>query len=333
MIKKEKHLYQGEKSNFEFYSCYLRDFYFSLFKRRIFGKIILLLIAFSLVFSLLDLIGIVTWNQLFTFSHFVDGVKPGESSFSVYFLDVGQSDCTIIECENEVLLIDTGTKNQVYTIRKSLYTLEIDTIDYMVVTHQHDDHMSGASELIEHYNVSNIMMPKLSDVNLVDSLTYKNLIKTMSEYNVNPIAIESGYSFNVGSALVEVLAPIKQDKELNNMSVVLKVTYGDTSFLFQGDSEQKIENQLLNLEYDISADVIKVGHHGSNTSSSEKYLNAVNPDYAIVSCGPDNNYGHPSYPIIDRLEEKGITTYVTSVHGNVTVISDGKKISFTTEKQ
>ena len=331
MRKAEKELYTAEKSEFKIILHYASDFYYNLFKNKITANCILVFIVFSLILSIFDITGIFTWRRLFTVTNLVDGVKPVNSNFAVYFLDVGQSDCTIVQCDNEILMIDVGTKNQVYNIRKSLYTLDINSIDYMVVTHQHDDHMSGAAEIIEHYDVANIMMPKLSSMNAVNSLTYKDLINKIGEYDVNPIAIEAGYTFKVGSALVEVLSPIKQDKELNNMSTVLKITYGDTSFLFQGDSEQKVENQLINLEYDVSADVLKVGHHGSNTSTSEMYLNEVNPDFAIISCGPDNNYGHPTHGIIDKLENREVETYITSLQGNITAISDGKTVSIITE--
>ncbi len=331
MRRTEIKLYIGEKSKFKLIVQGILDFYFSLLKNKLLANLILIFTVFSLVFSILDIIGIFSWRQLFTVTNLVDGAKPCNSDFAVYFLDVGQSDCTIIQCDGEVLMIDTGTKNQVYTIRKSLYTLDIDSIDYMVVTHQHDDHMSGAAKIIEHYDVNNIMMPKLSSVNSVDSLTYNNLLNKIGEYNVNPIAIKAGYTFEVGSAYVEVLAPLEQDKELNNMSTILKITYGETSFLFQGDSEQKVENQLLNLECDVSADVLKVGHHGSNTSTSDKYLIEVNPDFAVISCGPDNNYGHPTYGVIDKLESQGVKTYITSLQGNIIAISDGEKVSFITE--
>lgn len=331
MRKKEKLLYQGEKSKLELFVNDVVLFIYSLFKSRIIPILLAVMIFISCVISLLDVFGIVTWNQIFLLTGVVNGVTPSKSAFAVYYLDVGQSDCTIIKCDDEVLLIDTGTTNQVYSIRESLYTLEIKDIDYMIVTHQHDDHMSGASELIKYYNVSNIMMPKLTDVNLVDSLTYKNLIKTISEYDVNPIAIESGYTFKLGSSFVEVLTPIKQDKDLNNMSAIIKITYGDTSFIFQGDSDQKIEKQLINLGFDLSADVIKIGHHGSKTSSDDVYLNEVNPDYAVISCGPDNNFGHPSYSVINKLEDKGIATYVTSLHGNIIATSDGNNVTLVTD--
>lgn len=322
MTKKEKTLYKSGRKNpdgYRFNPLYL-------FNNKWIPIVISVLIPFSIIFSLFDLFNITSWNRLFSTIDIVDGISPQDSNFAVYYLDVGQSDCTIIVCDDEVMMIDTGTVNQVYNIRTSLYSLEIDKIDYMVITHQHDDHMSGAAEIIEHYKVSNILMPQLSDTEVVNSQTYFNLLKKISDYSVNPVPISAGYSFNLGSSIIEVLSPSIIDDNLNNMSAVLKITYGETKFLFQGDSDSKIEKQLLKSDFDLSANVIKIGHHGSNTSSYGAFLDAVNPECAIVSCNSDNNYGHPNTYVIERLEERNIKPYITSLNGDITVVSDGKNV-------
>lgn len=328
MTKREKQIYKSGRKNPNGYSFSPLN----IFNNKLIPLLIIFLILFSVIFEILDKTGVVSWNRLLSVIGIVDGVERQDSDFAVYYLDVGQSDCTVIICDDEVLLIDLGTVNQIHNIRESLFSLEISEIDYMIVTHQHDDHMAGASEIMKHYTVSNIMMPKLSKINSVDSLTYQDLINNIAENNVNPVAVSSGYSFMLGSALVEVLSPLQQDENLNNMSVVLKITYGDTSFLFQGDSEKEIEKQLLNSGMNLKANVLKIGHHGSDTSSQSNYLKAVNPDYAVVSCGTDNTYGHPNSNVIDRLEDNGIKPYITSLDGNITAISDGKSITIITEK-
>ena len=280
MNRKERKLYKSGKRNPDGYQ--FKPIRFIKNKR---VKVILcVLIIFSFSFSFLELFGITNWNKLFASFNVIHTIQEQDSNFAIYYLDVGQSDCTIIKCDEKVMMIDTGTSNQLFHIRTALYALDIDKIDYMVITHQHDDHMSGAIELIEHYNVTNILMPKLSDINAVDSLMYSNLIKSIADNNINPIAVSSGDSFDFGSSFFEILSPMIQDKELNNMSIVFKLSYYDTKFLFQGDAEQSIEKQILNWDYDISADVIKLGHHGSKTSSFGPYLDAVSPEYAIISC-------------------------------------------------
>ncbi len=328
MIKKEKQIYKSGRKNPDGYSLIS----FMSFKKKIIFIIFVFSVIFSLIISFLHITDIFSWNKLLSTTGFIEGVKRQDSNFVIYYLDVGQSDCTIIVCDDEVLVIDAGTVNQVHNIKESLFSLEIEEIDYLLVTHQHDDHMAGASKLIEKYDVNNIIMPRLSKINSVDTLTYQDLINNISNRCVNPIEVSAGDSFMLGSATVQILSPQKQDDNLNNMSIVLKVTYGETSFLFQGDSEDDVEKQLLRSGYDLSANILKVGHHGSNTSSTNSFLETVNPDYAIISCGYDNNYGHPNSFVIERLEGNNITPYITSINGNITAISNGKSITIITEK-
>ena len=328
MTKKEKILYKDGRKNpngFKYNP-------FNFFEKKWIPIVLSILIPIALVISLLELLNVTNWNKIFSSVGIINGTQVVDDDFVVYCLDVGQSDCTIIVCDNVVMMIDTGTLNQVYNIRTSLYTLGIDKIDYMVITHPHDDHMSGASDIIEYYDVSNFLMPSLGQENTVLTPTYLNLLDTIAEHNVNPIPISAGYSFDLGSSYVEILSPMKQDNELNNMSAVIKITYGDTKMLFQGDSDDSIEKQLLMSDYDITADLLKVGHHGSNTSSSGAFLDVVNPEFAIISSGPDNNYGHPNTYVIERLEERNIKPYITSLNGDITIVSDGNDLLITTEK-
>lgn len=328
MTKKEKQIYKSGKENPNGYKFSIFDY----FKKRRTPIIIIILIILTLFLEFLNVFRIADWNEVTYLTGIIDGVKPKDSDFVIYYLDVGQSDCTIIVCDDEVMMIDTGTRYQVFNIRKSLFTLGIDSIDYMIVTHPHYDHVAGAYDLVNHYTVHNIMMPAISDNSLVETEGYPNLINAIADKEVNPIAISSGYSFKLGSASVEVLSPFVQDENLNNMSTVIKITYGETSFLFQGDAESEIEKQLINSDYDISSDVLKVGHHGSDTSSHNSFLEAVNPDYAVISSGIANTYGHPNYNVIERLLNHDIELLVTSLDGHIIITSNGKEISITKQQ-
>lgn len=328
MTKKEKILYKDGRKNSNGYKYNPFDF----FEKKWIPIVLSILIPIALVISLLELLNVTSWNKIFSSVGIINGTQVVEEDFVVYCLDVGQSDCTIIVCDNVVMMIDTGTLNQVYNIRTSLYTLGIDKVDYMVITHPHDDHISGASDIIENYDVSNILMPSLNRKNTILTPTYLNLLDSIEKHNVNPISISAGYSFNLGSSYVEILSPMKQDEELNNMSAVIKITYGNTKMLFQGDTDDSVEKQLLMSDYDITADILKVGHHGSNTSSSGAFLDVVNPEFAIISSGPDNNYGHPNTYVIERLEERNIKPYITSLNGDITIVSDGNDLLITTKK-
>lgn len=326
MTKNEKTIYKSGRKNENAY-------HFSKFtkkQKKLFIYVIFFL-SFSIFVFILDSTNIVSISEIKNSFGAIEGVKPIESEFAVYFLDVGQSDCTIVICDDEVLMIDCGTYNQLNTIRQSMHTLKIDKIDYMLITHQHDDHMGSASEIIDDFTVKNFIMPKLTQSNNVDSKSYKNLINTVNDNNINKIPAQDCKSFMLGDALVEILSPSVQSNNLNNMSVVLKITYGDTEFLFQGDAESKVENDLIYSDYDIDVDVLKIGHHGSNTSSSEKYIDKSSPEIAIVSSGYGNNYGHPNGAVLNRLEKENVSIFITSLDGDIVVASDGESITVFTQ--
>ena len=331
MTKREKQIYKSGRKNPDGYHKTPIIFRFKYNKKILAISIIILVLC--LIFNCLIYFNIFSIEDTYTKFGIVKGIERQESDFAVYYLDVGQSDCTVIICDEDVMMIDTGTKSQDLKIKSALAALKIKEIDYLVVTHPHDDHMSNAAEIMEKYNVKNIIMPTISKENQVNSLTYANLINSIAKYKVNPMTAKAGDELIFGSSIVEIISPFEQDKNLNNMSVVLKINYGETSFLFQGDAESTVENEILYNGIDISSDVIKIGHHGSNTSTGERYLNKVNPSVAVVSCGPDNSFKHPNKQIIDILEKKNITTYITAYYGNITVTSDGEKISVICENK
>lgn len=326
MDRNERNLYKSGKSNPNRYHMKIRN-------RKAFFAICLavFILLISCVMFVLEKTNVYSWNQLKALLGIVEGTVSTDADFSVYYLDVGQSDCSIIVCDDKVMMIDTGTVNRLTDIKSSLLTLNIDTIDYMIITHPHDDHMGCAASIINDYNVLNIIMPKLDESNMVTTDAYEEFLNAVINKKVTAIAAEPGYSFSLGSAKVGIFSPMQQDDNLNNMSVVTKIIYGETSFLFQGDAEKKVENALIKSNYDLSADVIKLGHHGSNTSSTSKYLNAVNPKAAIISCGADNSYGHPHGEVLKRLEDANIDAYITALSGSITVTSDGSKITVKSE--
>ena len=326
MTKNEKAIYKSGRKNENGYP----RFQFTK-KQKKFVVYTIFIVIFGIIVYTLDFSGVTSISEIKNVFGAIDGVKPVDSDFAVYYLDVGQSDCTIVVCDDEVLMIDCGTYNQLNTIRQSIHTLNIDKIDYMVVTHQHDDHMGSAIDLLEDLTVENFIMPKLTQSNNVTSKTYNVLINTLDGKNINKIPAQDCKSFMLGEALVEILAPTVQSNNLNNMSVVLKVTYGNTEFLFQGDAESKIENDLLCSDYDIDVDVLKTGHHGSKTSSSDKYIEATSPEIAIISSGYGNNYGHPNAMVLERLEKEGISTFTTLLDGDIAVASDGETITVYTQ--
>lgn len=291
-------------------------------------SIILLAVIFAFTVEILEKKNGGAWKNTYKNLGLVEEYpQTSESELAVYFLDVEQSDCSILMNNGQVLMIDTGTPDQITTIREALQSLGITKIDYLIITHQHDDHMGGAQTILQNYEVANIIMPKLSKVNMVTTRAYENLLSTIKDKQVHAIAAEPNLTFDFGNAKCIVLAPLEQDENLNNMSAVTKVTFGSTSFLFQGDAEKKVESAILSNGTDVSADVIKVGHHGSKTSSSEKYIDAVLPKVAVISCGVENSYGHPHSATLDTLKNIGADTYITYEYNSLCVKSDGKKIT------
>ena len=326
MTNKEKIIYKSGRKNDNGYP----KFQFTK-KQKKFVRYFALISIVALVVYVLDFSGIASVSEIKNYLGVIDGVSLVNSDFAIYYLDVGQSDCSIVVCDDEVLMIDCGTYNQLNVIRQSIHTLEIDEIDYMIVTHQHDDHMGSATDLINDLSVKNFIMPKLTQTNNVTSKAYNVLINTLDNKKITKIPAQNCKNFMLGRALVEILSPSVQNNNLNNMSVVLKITYGNTEFLFQGDAESKIENDLLRSDYDIDVDVLKIGHHGSKTSSTDKYLEATSPDIAIISSGYDNNYGHPNGTVLNRLENDNIKAFSTFLDGNIAVTSDGETITVYTQ--
>lgn len=326
MTEKEKAIYKSVKKDKYSYN------YFQLTEinyKRIFVMSVICIVFITL--ATLHLSGAATLNEIKAFFGGIDGVKPQDSDFAVYFLDVGQGDCTVISCDDKTMMIDCGTSNQENTVRQSIYTLNVEKLDYLVITHQHDDHMGGADKLLSYVEVDNLIMPRLTLENNVNTNTYNELLKTVNSKNINKIPAQDCKSFMLGSAFVEILSPTKHSNNINNMSVVVKVTYGETEFLFQGDSESTVENQLINSGADIDIDVLKAGHHGSNTSSNEKFLTETSPVFAVASCGDDNSYGHPNGNVLERYDKNNIPVYVTSFSGDITVTSDGEIITVYTQ--
>lgn len=326
MTKNEKQLYKSGRKNPDGYRLKRK-----IFNNRITPVVLVLFILISFSVFILDKTDTVSLGEIYHKIGIIGGVDKQDSDFAVYYLDVGQSDCSIIVCDGMTMMIDTGTVNQLNTIREAMFSLNIDRLDYLVITHQHDDHMGSAAEIIRKYSVSNVIMPTLSKVNNVQSETYTDLINTILDNEVTIIPAQVGYKLYIGSSEIQLLSPVNQDENLNNMSIVLKVIYGENVFLFQGDSEAEVEAQLLKNSSMLKSDVLKLGHHGSNTSSGYDFLKAVDPMIAIASCGTDNTYNHPNYNVLERLEKQGICPYFTSLDGSVTVTSDGKSVTVYTE--
>ena len=245
-----------------------------------------------------------------------------DSEFSVHFIDVGQGDCTLIKTPDGNMLIDAGENGYETTVLEYLEAQGVDSLKYFVATHPHSDHIGGAAEVIEAVTVENVIMPKLSKSNTPTTATYEKMLTAIKNSSAKVISAKPGSEYSFGGAEFTVLAPFEQDENLNNMSVVLKLTYKGYSFMLSGDAEKEVESQILKAGYDISADVYKGAHHGSSTSNSKKFVKAVNPTYAVLSYEEGNSYGHPHRETVELFNEEGIVYYSTADYGTIVFTVD-----------
>ena len=253
----------------------------------------------------------------------VNQIKTNGENIVVHYLDVGQGDSGFIELPNgECMLIDAGTAEYSQTIIDDIEAYGYSELDYVVATHPHADHIGGMRDVINSFDVGEVYMPKAS----TDTKTFENLLSTISEKGLSINTAKAGTEVYSDSELkIEFLAPVNSSYEdLNNYSAVVKISYGSNSFLFTGDAEELSESEMLEKDYEsLSCDVLKTGHHGSESSSSAEFLNAVCPKYAVISCGAGNSYGHPHSETVERFESAGVQIYRTDENGTITIACDG----------
>lgn len=256
------------------------------------------------------------------------GAAARKSSLQVRFLDVGQADSALILCDGKAMLIDGGNAEDSSLLYAVLKKQKIDYLDYVVGTHAHEDHIGGLSGALSYADVGNIYCPTDS----YDSKAFRNFIKAVQKRNCKISIPEAGDHFSLGSAECRILAVNTDPEDPNNASIVLRVTYGETSFLFTGDGERETEQAILNSGEEIQSTVLKVGHHGSDSSTTYRWLRQVDPEYAVISVGKDNSYGHPTEELLSRLRDADVKTFRTDLQGDILFESDGKQVSVTVSK-
>lgn len=264
-------------------------------------------------------------NKTKTTQEASDSQNSVNGILKVHFIDVGQGDSELIQQGNKNMLIDTGTNASTDSLISYLQSQNISKIDYLVLTHPHEDHIGGADAIINKFDIGTIYMPKAT----ATTKTFEDVAAAISSKGLKATAPNPGDTFNLGEASCEILSPINTDSDnLNTYSIVLKLTFGNNKFMFTGDAEASNEEDMISKGYDLSADVLKVGHHGSHSSTSQQFLDKVNPKYAVISCGKGNDYGHPHKETMEKLQTKNIPVYRTDESGTIVCTSDGKTITF-----
>lgn len=293
--------------------------------KRNFFEILIILLAFLIINNQDKIKNLLNQNNN---QNQNDYINTNNDLLKVHYLDVGQGDSIFIELpNNETMLIDAAESYQSENIINYLKNLNYQKIDYVIGTHPHTDHIGGLKDIINTFEIGKIYMPKVVST----TKTYESLLMAIKDKNLKINTAKAGTSIIDTDALkINILAPTNSTyTELNNYSVVTKITYGTTKFLFMGDAEKLSENEI---KENVTADVIKIGHHGSNTSSSIDFIKKVNAKYGIISVGLNNKYNLPKEEIITNWENSGTKIYLTSINGTITASSDGTNIKIESEK-
>lgn len=251
-----------------------------------------------------------------------------DGNLKVHYIDVGQADSILIQQNGHNMLIDAGNNADSDLVVNYLKKQGVSNLDYVIGTHPHEDHIGGLDAVIKSFTIGKVYMPKATST----TQTYKDVVSAISSKKLKITTPTVGSHFNLGDATATILAPNGSGYEdANNYSIAIKLTYGNNSFLFMGDAEDISENEILSNGQNIKADVLKVGHHGSSSSTTKTFLSKVAPKYAVISVGKDNSYGHPHKSTMDKLKASGIIVYRTDETGTIVATSDGSKITFSTK--
>lgn len=249
-------------------------------------------------------------------------------TLTVTWLDVGQGDAAVIQCGGQSMLIDGGKPEKSSYIYAWLQQHSLSYLDVIVATHVDADHIGGLSGALNYASVGTAYCPETTGT----TETFQSFVKYLAQRGKQITVPTAGETFALGGAQIQILGPLHRAEDSNDNSIVLKVSFGAISFLFTGDAERAEEQDLLNSGVNLQSTVLKVGHHGSDTSTSYPFLRAVAPQYAVISVGAGNSYGHPTEAVLSRLRDAGVTTFRTDMQGEITAVSDGQTINFSTAK-
>ena len=273
-----------------------------------------------------------TWQEIFQAVGLAEP-QPLDSEMQVHVIDVGNADSILVRNRGANLLIDAGEKGDGDTIVSYLRERGVNKLDAVIATHADADHIGGMTAVLGEFEVGRFYMAFMPEEATPTTQVYAAMLQALTEQNIEVIEAKPGQQFSIGDAKVDILGPAAEFEENNNQSVVCKVTFGSRRFLFVGDAEKEAEDALMTSGADLSADVIKLGHHGSRSSSQPAFLDRVQARYAVITCGAGNSYGHPHTETLETLREREMTVYRSDLCGSIVATTDGSSLSFSTEKE
>ncbi len=254
-----------------------------------------------------------------------------QNHLTIHIIDVGNADAILIKNGDRSMLIDAGENGDGDDVVAFLRRKGVQSLDYAIATHPDADHIGGMDIVINEIPVAKFIMSIMPTSITPTTKTYIDLLKALDQNNLKITKAVPGKSYMLGNSRFTILGPVTEFNSTNDMSVICRLEFGKQRFLFMGDAEKRAENSLLESNIDLKADFIKLGHHGSDTSSQKEFLKAVNPRYAVICCGAGNRYGHPHVKTLALLKELNISYYRSDLNGNITVISDDNKITVNTD--
>ncbi|MCL2054240.1 MAG: MBL fold metallo-hydrolase [Oscillospiraceae bacterium] len=269
-------------------------------------------------------------------SNEIDAPPPALSAcaLQVHFIDVGQGGSALVLFGDYAVLADAGEREQGARVVEYLQNAGVGKLDYVIATHPHSDHIGGLPAVIEEFEIGKVIAPRLKAELTPTTRSYENFLLAVLNKGLRLTAAKAGDSYTLygnsegEEAILEIISPLEPQsnayKDINDYSVVFKISYKDTTFLFTGDASRPAERDILSSGADITADLLHVGHHGSSTSTTREFLAAVNPRAAVIQCGAGNSYNHPNINTIERLEQAGVTIYRSDLDGTIVVYSDGR---------
>lgn len=281
----------------------------------------------AIFFALLLLLGLSGCQDMVSlskdFSTDINQEAPA-GKLTVHYIDVGQGDATLITCGEDAMLIDAGDNSKGTALQSYLLSQDITELDYVIGTHPDADHIGGLDVVITKFDCGTILLTGEEK----ETKTYDDVVSAIEYRGYKKTLPSPRDTFPLGDASFTILAPLFGNEDSNDNSIALLLTYGDTRFYFEGDAGEEEEEQILSSKADVGADVYKIGHHGSKTSTTDDMLDAVNPAYAVISAGEGNRYGHPHAEVLNKLRSAGIKTFRTDEQGTIVALSDGKNILF-----